>query len=130
MAASPAHYSCLSKANHRSPVSRTDAGVQRFFAVEFPDIVPLIPTLIEDCHTNPTSSLVMVRCYPWVNNRTVLIGDAAHAIVPFYGQGMNYGFEDCRVLDDLMDQCAENWDRISPAFQQRRKPDADAIADL
>ena len=71
-----------------------------------------------------------MRCYPWVRNRTLLIGDAAHAIVPFFGQGMNAGFEDCRVLNDLLTQYNDRWEDVLPAFQQQRKPDADAIAQL
>ncbi|HRO71594.1 MAG TPA: FAD-dependent monooxygenase, partial [Chitinophagaceae bacterium] len=79
---------------------------------------------------NPVSTLVTVKCYPWIRDRFCLIGDAAHAIVPFFGQGMNCGFEDCRVLDEMIDQFDHNWDLILPAFQENRKPDTDAIADL
>ena len=80
---------------------------------------------------NPTSSLVTVKCYPWIrDDKFALIGDAAHAIVPFFGQGMNCGFEDCRVLDDLLHKYGEDWERILEEYQFLRKPDADAIADL
>ncbi|MCU0418843.1 MAG: FAD-dependent monooxygenase [Cyclobacteriaceae bacterium] len=109
---------------------QTEAEVDRFFKSVFPDAAALIPDLIDDYRSNPTSSLVTMKCYPWVRHHTLLIGDAAHAIVPFYGQGMNAGFEDCRVLNDLLDHHQDDWDRVLPAFQQLRKPDADAIAQL
>lgn len=90
-----------------------------------------MPTLEEDFFSNPTSSLVTVKCYPWVKeDRFALIGDAAHAIVPFFGQGMNCGFEDCSVLNGLVDKHQENWQAILSEYQALRKPDADAIADL
>ncbi len=110
---------------------QTKEQVFAFFASEFPDAVPLMPTLLEDFFKNPTSSLVTVKCFPWTfDNKLALIGDAAHAIVPFYGQGMNCGFEDCVVLDELIDKHANNWDAIFPEYQSLRKPDGDAIADL
>lgn len=104
--------------------------IQQFFEKEFPDAVPLMPTLQEDFRDNAMSSLVTVRCYPWCRNKTLLIGDAAHAIVPFFGQGMNAGFEDCRVLNALLDEYQDSWKRVLPRFQELRKPDADAIAQL
>ena len=110
---------------------KTRDEVKKFFDEEFPDAVPLMPTLQEDFFHNPTSSLVTVKCYPWVfDNRIALIGDAAHAIVPFYGQGMNCGFEDCVVLNELIDKHSENWEKILTEYQELRKPDGDAIADL
>lgn len=110
---------------------KTREQVETFFETEFPDAVPLMPTLIDDFMNNPTSSLVTVKCFPWTfDNKIALIGDAAHAIVPFYGQGMNCGFEDCVVLNDLIDKHNEDWDKILPEYQQLRKPDGDAIADL
>lgn len=109
----------------------TEAEVQAFFEEEFPDVVPLMPNLLEDFFANPTASLVTVKCYPWVHNNQILImGDASHAIVPFYGQGMNAGFEDCTVLAQLAQQHNEDWPTVLKAFQQQRKADADAIADL
>ena len=108
----------------------TTEAIQAFFKDTFPDAVEMMPTLLEDFNTNPTSSLVTVRCYPWIKNNTLLIGDAAHAIVPFYGQGMNAGFEDCRVLNELLDQEKDDWDKVLPKFQNSRKPNADAIAQL
>jgi kynurenine 3-monooxygenase len=110
---------------------KTREQVEAFFKTEFPDAVPLMPTLIEDFMNNPTSSLVTVKCFPWTfDNKIALIGDAAHAIVPFYGQGMNCGFEDCVVLNDLINKHNEDWNKILPEYQSLRKPDADAIADL
>jgi kynurenine 3-monooxygenase len=110
---------------------KTKEDVLKFFHEEFPDAVPLMPTLIDDFFTNATSSLVTVKCYPWVfDNRIALIGDAAHAIVPFYGQGMNCGFEDCVVLNELIEKHSGDWDKILSDYQHLRKPDGDAIADL
>lgn len=101
-----------------------------FFAKYFPDALALMPTFDQDIARNPVSSLVTVRCFPWVKNNSLLIGDAAHAIVPFYGQGMNAGFEDCRVLNDLLNTYQDDWKKVLPEFQSLRKPDADAIAQL
>jgi len=102
-----------------------------FFEKTFADVVPLMPTLADDFFNNPTSSLITVKCFPWVReDKFALIGDAAHAIVPFFGQGMNCGFEDCRVLNELIETYNEDWVTILAAYQQVRKPDADAIAEL
>jgi kynurenine 3-monooxygenase len=96
-----------------------------------PDAVAMMPTLIDDYVTNPESSLVTVRCSPWVaNGKVALIGDSAHAIVPFYGQGMNCGFEDCRVLMACLDHCGEDWSSALALYQDLRKPSGDAIAQL
>jgi kynurenine 3-monooxygenase len=109
----------------------TKESVKEFFENTFPDAVKLMPTYLEDFFANPTSSLVTVKCFPWVReDKFALIGDAAHAIVPFFGQGMNCGFEDCRVLDELIDKYGEDWKKILSEYQSLRKPDADAIADL
>jgi kynurenine 3-monooxygenase len=109
----------------------TPEAVLDFFRNEFPDAVPLMPTLTEDFVRNPTSSLVTVKCSPWTfDDRIALIGDAAHAIVPFYGQGMNCGFEDCVVLDGLIEKHNHSWPRIFAEYRKLRKPDADSIADL
>lgn len=110
---------------------KTKEAVKKFFDEEFASAVPLMPTLIEDFMNNPVSSLVTVKCFPWTFDYKIgLIGDAAHAIVPFYGQGMNCGFEDCVVLNDLISKHNDNWEKIFPEYQALRKPDADAIADL
>ena len=105
--------------------------VDKFFKENFADVTKLIPNLTEQFMENPTSSLVTVKCFPWIREgKFSLIGDAAHAIVPFFGQGMNAGFEDCSVLNELIDKHGDNWDEILKSFQELRKPDADAIADL
>lgn len=102
--------------------------VRGFFARYFPDALPYMPTLTEDFFSNPTSSLVTVKCYPWCIGHAALIGDAAHAIVPFFGQGMNAGFEDCTVLGGLLDRY--DWPEALDQYQSVRKPNGDAIAEL
>lgn len=110
---------------------KTREEVKTFFDQVFPDAVPLMPTLLDDFMTNPTASLVTVKCFPWTfDDKLALIGDAAHAIVPFYGQGMNCGFEDCVVLNELIDKHKDNWPVILDEYQTLRKPDGDAVADL
>jgi kynurenine 3-monooxygenase len=105
--------------------------VKAFFQKTFPDAVPLLHDLEEDFFHNPTGSLVTVKCAPWsFKNKVVLIGDAAHAIVPFYGQGMNCGFEDCSVLNDLLNQHADDWEKVILEYERLRKPAADAIGEL
>lgn len=111
--------------------------VGEFFNRVFPDAVPLMPTLLEDFFHNPTSSLVTVKCFPWSHSdKLLLLGDAAHAIVPFFGQGMNCGFEDCTVFNQLMDVYLgksnedESWKKIFEETEKSRKPNSDAIADL
>jgi kynurenine 3-monooxygenase len=127
-------FTCTLFFPHEGPESFSEAdkmGAKKFFEKHFPDAIPLMPTLEEDYTNNPVSSLVTVKCSPWTNKKNfALIGDAAHAIVPFFGQGMNCGFEDCYVLDNLIEKHLENWEDILPAYEQLRKPDADAIADL
>lgn len=110
---------------------KTKAEVTGFFAEIFPDAVPLLHDLETDFFANPTGSLVTVKCSPWrFNNKLALIGDAAHAIVPFYGQGMNCGFEDCTVLNDLLNKHKDNWEKVLPEYELLRKPAADAIGEL
>ena len=94
--------------NHR----QTENDVIKYMMNHFADIVAFMPDMTSVFLKNPNSSLVTVRCFPWVNGRTALIGDACHAIVPFYGQGMNCGFEDVRVLDELIDENENDWDKI------------------
>lgn len=111
-----------------------------FFKRTFPDAIALMPTLKEDYFGNPTSSLMIVKCFPWTyKDKMAMVGDSAHAIVPFYGQGMNCGFEDCVVLEQLMEKYqlnahAENDDalfaNVFSEYEIQRKPDGDAIADL
>lgn len=113
---------------------QTREAVQAFFEREFADAVPLMPDLIDDFFENPTDALVTIRCFPWAyEDKFLMMGDASHAIVPFYGQGMNSGFEDCRVFNDVLnEQISENveWRKVFREYEDRRKPDADAIADL
>jgi kynurenine 3-monooxygenase len=105
--------------------------VPEFFARQFPDAVPLLTDLEGAFFHNPTGGLVTVRCDPWhLDGRVLLLGDAAHAIVPFFGQGMNCAFEDCEVLIDLFEQFSGNWEEIFPRFFAERKPNTDAIAQL
>jgi kynurenine 3-monooxygenase len=104
--------------------------VQSFFEKIFPDALQLMPALRDDFFHNPTGSLVTVKCFPWhYSDKLCLIGDAAHAVVPFYGQGMNCGFEDCTVLDSLL-KSNDNWETIFSEFDKLRKPNSDAIADM
>ncbi len=111
--------------------TKTDDDVRRFFGEEFPDAVPLMPTLLEDFKNNPTGSLVTIRCAPWYyGDKVCLLGDAAHAVVPFYGQGMNAAFEDCVVLDECLDKFPDNRERAFAEYFSRRKKNADALADL
>jgi len=106
------------------------AGMLNFFNKTFPDAVPLMPTLVEDYFANSTSSLVIVRCFPWsYRDKALILGDASHAMVPFYGQGMNCGFEDCTVLDKIMNE-ENDWQTIFRKFENSRKPNADAIQQL
>lgn len=110
---------------------KTPEDATAFFKENFKDAYELMPTLVEDFFRNPTSGLVTVKCFPWVRDDSfALIGDAAHAIVPFFGQGMNCGFEDCFVLDQLLEKHNHNWNEVLREYQQLRKPDADAIAEL
>ncbi len=110
----------------------TPADVTAFFTRVFPDAVPLMPALTEEFFAHPTGSLVTIKCFPWkYDDDVLLLGDASHAIVPFYGQGMNAGFEDCSVLNELLDQHGDaNWPAIFAEFQTQRKPNTDAMADL
>ena len=111
--------------------TKTDDDIRRFFGEEFPDAVPLIPTLLEDFKNNPTGSLVTIRCSPWhYRDKVCLLGDAAHAVVPFYGQGMNAAFEDCVVLDECLDKFPHNRERAFAKYFESRKENADALADL
>lgn len=110
---------------------RTEEELTLFFKEYFPDTDSLILNLKHDFFYNPTSSLVTMHCYPWTfEDKVALIGDAAHAIVPFYGQGMNAGFEDISALNKLLDEYPGDWSAIFKRYQEIRKPNADAIAEL
>jgi kynurenine 3-monooxygenase len=111
--------------------TKTDADVRRFFDEEFPDAVPLMPKLLEEFRTNQTGSLVTIRCAPWFyKDKVALVGDAAHAVVPFYGQGMNAAFEDCVVLDECLAEFPQDRQRAFAEYFVTRKENADALADL
>ncbi len=125
----------------------TDASaVLDFFDREFPDAVPLMPTLVEDFFHNPTGNLGTIKCFPWnAGGKALLLGDSAHAVVPFYGQGMNCAFEDVRVLDSLLSEPPAvasgynlapaqrnptDWEAVFIDYGRLRKPNTDAIADM
>lgn len=107
-----------------------DDQVAAYFAEHYADVVPLMPDLLDDFKNNPIGSLVTVRCSPWWTGNVAVLGDAAHAIVPFYGQGANAAFEDCISLARHLDRTGGDWSEALPAYGEERKPNADAIADL
>lgn len=110
---------------------KTESDAEHFFSTHFPDIKSDISNLTRDFFKNPTSAMVTMKCYPWTYwDKVALVGDSAHAIVPFYGQGMNAGFEDIEVLDDLIEKYGDDWELIFKEYQESRKPNADAIAEL
>lgn len=109
---------------------KTEKQVVDFFNEHFADSVPMMPNLVEDFFANPTGSLTTIRCNPWVYKNFALIGDAAHAIIPFYGQGMNCSFEDVKELDEIIDQHYPNWPKVFDEYQKARIINANAIADL
>jgi len=105
--------------------------LEAFFAEHFPDTKEVIPDLVEDFFENPTSFLVTMKCFPWTyKDKVALIGDACHAIVPFYGHGMNAGFEDITILSEMMSKYGDDWETVFKEYENSRKPNADAIADL
>lgn len=110
---------------------QTKEQVMEFFKTNFPDTIDVMPHLVEDYFKNPTSYLVTMKCFPWTyQDKVAIIGDAAHAIVPFYGHGMNAGFEDITVLHQMMERYGDDWARIFKEYEKERKPNADAIAEL
>ena len=104
--------------------------VDSFFKKTFPDFYEMMPNIADAWEDHPLSSLAIVRCFPWTHGRTALMGDAAHATVPFYGQGMNCGFEDCTVMWELMQKYGDDWNKIFEEYQILRKPDGDGVQDL
>jgi kynurenine 3-monooxygenase len=109
----------------------TKAQVVRFFESRFPDVVPMTPQLADNYFANPTGTMVTIKCSPWhVEGRALLLGDAVHAIVPFFGQGLNCGFEDCTYLVELIDRYGADWARVFAEFEKERKVNTDAIADM
>lgn len=109
----------------------SDAKVEAFFAKNFPDAMRLMPQLVENYNANPVGAMVTIKCSPWhQDGKVLLLGDAAHAIVPFFGQGLNCAFEDCTVLLELLDGMGPEWPRLFEEFERARKANTDAIADL
>lgn len=104
--------------------------VNKFFSTTFPDFYEMMPNIADAWEDHPLSNLAIIRCYPWTNGKVALMGDAAHATVPFYGQGMNAGFEDCTVMNRLMQKHNHDWDAIFAEYSVERKPDGDALQDL
>ncbi|MBL4625044.1 MAG: FAD-dependent monooxygenase [Flavobacteriales bacterium] len=104
--------------------------VDNFFKTTFHDFYEMMPNVADAWEDHPLSSLAIIRCYPWTSGKVALMGDAAHATVPFYGQGMNCGFEDCAVLADIMHKHGDDWETIFEEYQKSRKPDGDAVQDL
>ncbi|GAB4107813.1 NAD(P)/FAD-dependent oxidoreductase [Echinicola sediminis] len=115
---------CFDKINDKSDL-------ESVFRTYFDDAYALMPNLTEEFFNNPTSSLINVECFPWLKNKSLLIGDACHAMVPFFGQGMNCGFEDCYILDELIEKYGTtSWELVFEKFQKIRKPDTDAISQM
>ena len=109
----------------------TEEKIIEFFKKDFPDTLSLIPDILKEFENNPTGKLGTVKCYPWsYKGNTLLLGDSSHAIVPFYGQGMNASFEDVYVFDNVLNQFEGDWSTVFSEFQKQRKIDTDAIADL
>jgi kynurenine 3-monooxygenase len=110
---------------------RDEESLMKFFEANFADAIPLMPTLREDFFANPTGNLGTIKCFPWnAGGKSLLIGDSAHAVVPFYGQGMNASFEDCRILNELIGQYDADWKTVFDEFTRVRKPQTDAIAEM
>lgn len=107
----------------------SDKKIDKFFKNVFPDFYEMMPNLIENWHQNPLSSMSITKCYPWSIGKFALLGDSAHSTVPFYGQGMNAGFEDCFVMWELFKKYGK-WDKTFDKYQKIRKPDGDALQDL
>jgi kynurenine 3-monooxygenase len=110
---------------------KSEEDLATFFAEFFPDTKEVIPDVLRDFFKNPTSYLAIMKCFPWTyEDKVALIGDSSHAIVPFYGQGMNSGFEDITVLHEMMQKYGDDWKTIFSEYEISRKPNADAIAEL
>ncbi len=128
-------FTCTLFMPFEGPVSfanlKTEADVTKFFDEQFADAKALMPELLHDFFNNPTSALVTMRVSKWHHeDKNALIGDAAHAIVPFYGQGMNAGFEDCSVLLSLMEAHGDDWKTILEHYEVKRKPNGNAVGQL
>jgi kynurenine 3-monooxygenase len=110
---------------------KTRDDVQNFFERFYPELIPYMPHYVDEYFENPVGTLGTIKCYPWqAYGKTLIMGDASHAIVPFYGQGMNASFEDVRVFDDVLDELEGNWEKVFERFQALRVENGNAIADL
>jgi len=110
---------------------KNEKSLLEFFQINFPDALPLMPTLVEDFFANPIGNLGTIKCFPWnVGGKALLLGDSAHAVVPFYGQGMNASFEDCRILNGLIEQHGADWETVFDEYGALRKENTDAIAQM
>lgn len=118
--------------NHESSFDKLNSkeDVEKFFKTTFPDFYDMMPDVADQWESHPLSSLAIIRCYPWTHGKVALMGDAAHATVPFYGQGMNASMEDCFAMAELMKKHNEDWPTIFKAYQEERKPNGDALQDL
>ena len=128
-------FACILFLPFEGPVSfqeiEDEIEVKSFFEKQFPDALALMPQLVENYAANPVGSMVTIKCSPWhADGRFLLLGDAAHAIVPFFGQGLNCSFEDVTVLLEILDRRGPDWPLVFSEFEQARKPNTDAIADL
>jgi kynurenine 3-monooxygenase len=125
------NYESKNEGEHSFSTLQERSDVAKFFNENFADAMPILEDPIDDFMAKKASPLFLVQVDPWViNNKVALIGDAAHAMVPFYGQGMNCGFEDCRELGEIIDQYKGEWCDVFPAYQKKRKINADAITEL
>ena len=110
---------------------KDEQSIKHCFETHYPDLIELMPHYQKEYQENPVGTLGTIRCYPWqAYGKTLVMGDASHAIVPFYGQGMNASFEDVFVFNEVLDEFEGDWEKIFYEFQERRKQNADAIADL
>ncbi len=120
--------------NHSIKPPATAGGSDKlleFFKANFADAIPLMPTLTEDFFTNPIGNLGTIKCFPWnVGGKSLLLGDSAHAVVPFYGQGMNASFEDCRILNEIIQRHGTDWEKVFDEYGALRKENTDAIAQM
>lgn len=132
-------FTCTLFLNFEGAVSfdslKTAKEVESFFQKYFPDVISVMPEYVNDFFDNPTSSLVTIKCDPWnYSDKVLLLGDASHAIVPFYGQGMNSGFEDCFLFNEALSGAGVkgdiDWGNLFSTFSEKRIDDANAIADL
>lgn len=128
-------FTCSLHVPFEGPISfeaiKTQADLLGLFESSFPDVIERAPNIVEDFFRNPPNPMVTIKCSPWTfHDRVSLIGDAAHAIYPSYGQGANAGFEDCVTLDECLDEHGEDWKTVLTEYEKRRKPNTDAIADL